>query len=576
MIHLAISDSHLLCAQWTEKDGQPLLTSFSYKKLPRPLSVLNNSETEIISVLNAGLHLIREDVPFEGDKVYVTIPDEYCHSSVVDLEPELTENDGWAFVQWTINQRWESGGSFEYFGRSFKGKPNSVFAIRVSTIFTEPIKLAIQELGGEAVWMGSESSVYFGLNPENGCTVFHPSANGYQYFQYSQDSFQIGSARFLKGEWKLHPLVGNDSDKKVFSGQLFFAGILTEKRKANFKGRRIKQMAALTGIALEGNIIPKGVKEEDLYILTAIATGTIKGVALNFFDKPGLQRFEYEKPVPILKSKEETEKPAKKKVVKQKVKKRIKKPKKKINFLQPFLYFFFFVTIGAMLVFDQKPELFDPVMKYKDEIFQKTALPIPVVTKIPIIKTITAPPKKELEYLFKSQSLISITRKILKLSDDYKILLLSISDGRMDLELVGTKVMDAPIDSFGDVLNYSLRQVNGDEKYKHGYLVSYRSADSTNIRSEFTAEEFQSYISGIDQSFLKAIDPIERNSGIQIPIIVRIGGIKNINQLLSELSVNGKNVVVEKFVYTSDPGNINPSAIFYISLYFASQTEYQD
>jgi hypothetical protein len=107
-------------------------------------------------------------------------------------------------------------------------------------------------------------------------------------------------------------------------------------------------------------------------------------------------------------------------------------------------------------------------------------------------------------------------------------------------------------------------------------LVSYRSADSTNIRSEFTAEEFQSYISGIDQSFLKAIDPIERNSGIQIPIIVRIGGIKNINQLLSELSVNGKNVVVEKFVYTSDPGNINPSAIFYISLYFASQTEYQD
>jgi hypothetical protein len=105
--------------------------------------------------------------------------------------------------------------------------------------FIEPIKLAIQELGGDAVWMGTESSTFFGLYPELGCTVFLPSSNGYRYYQYSQSSFQNGSARYIKNQWKLHPVVGSNSDKKAFIGNLLYAGKFSEKRKTNFKGRRI-------------------------------------------------------------------------------------------------------------------------------------------------------------------------------------------------------------------------------------------------------------------------------------------------------------------------------------------------
>ena len=72
------------------------------------------------------------------------------------------------------------------------------------------------------------------------------------------------------------------------------------------------------------------------------------------------------------------------------------------------------------------------------------------------------------------------------------------------------------------------------------------------------------------------MDPIERNSGVQIPIIVRIEGLGNINQLLSELSMNGNNVALEKLVYTNDLENINPSAIFYLSLHFLSLSKSQN
>ena len=82
MIYLAISDTHLLCSQWINKDGQPLLTSVSYKALSRPLSYLKEAENEIVSVINAGLHLVREDISFEGEQVYVTIPDSFSRTTL--------------------------------------------------------------------------------------------------------------------------------------------------------------------------------------------------------------------------------------------------------------------------------------------------------------------------------------------------------------------------------------------------------------------------------------------------------------------------------------------------------------
>ena len=566
MIHLSISDSHLLCAQWTQKGGRPLLTSFSYKKLPRSLRLLQNSESEIISVLNAGLHLIREDIPFEGEKVYVTIPNEYCKSVIVPIEADMTENDGWELSLWSLKQRWHFEKPCEYFGRSFEGKTKSVFATRVSTIYSETIKLAIQELGGEPVWMGTESSVFFALNPDKGCTVFHLEKNGYRYFHFSKESFQNGKARYINGKWKLNPIVGSTSNKEVFKGRLIVAGKLSNKRKANFKGHRIKQMIALEGISVEGKIIPNKVKEDDLYTTTAIATGTIEGVALNYFDNPGLQQYRYEKPVISEKPKAASAKKEKKKT--KKVKPKVKRKKKKINILKPILYMFFFMTIGIMLTYDQRPELFDFLSMSNLEKFPIVDQEIKdeIVSQVEV--EIEKPPVEGPKYLIESQSLISTVIHTLDILQDHQILLLSISDGQMDLELIGNKTMDTPIDTLGDVLNYSLRQVNGDKQFKHGYLVNYRPVKIINNQSELTLGKFQSFVLEMKDSFIKVLDPIERGNNIQNPIIVRISGVNKIKQMLSELYTVGNNVSLEKFVYTNNLDDANPTSVFYISLYF--------
>ena len=572
MIHLAISDSHLLCAQWFIKDGRQILTSFSYKALPRPLDLFSHSDSEIISVLNAGLHLIREDILFEGDKVYVTIPDKYCKSVMVSVDSDLTENDGWEFAQWTINHRWPTQDSFQYYGRSFPGKSQSVFAVRVPTIFIEPIKLAIQELGGDPLWMGTESSAFFGLYPETGCTIFLPTSNGYRYYQYSQDCFQNGTARYINNLWKLRSIVGSHLEGDVFKENLLYAGKLSEKRKANFKGKKIKQLTALDGVSLEGETLPKNIKEDDLYILTAIATGHLHGVTLDFFNQPGLQYYQYEKPEVQKINRPERVKTKKKKILRSK-KKKIKTDR---NLLQPALYIFFFTVISIMLTYDQKPELFDFV--YFKNVNQKSGiLNVSDSGIVPIAVQKDEPPNYQIpKFVIDSQSLISVASRTLQMTGSRHITLLSIGGGRMDLELLGDKTMDAPIDSLGDVLNYSLRQVGTDSLFKHGYLVNYSIINKPLKHSNIEIEALESMVSNIEFSFIKVLEPIEREGQVQRPIIVKISGVDHIIDILLKLSASGGNLALEKFVYISESENINQSAIFYISLFPPRNSDVQE
>ena len=53
----------------------------------------------------------------------------------------MTDNDGWEFAKWTVDQRWSTDEPVEYFGRSFVSTSNDIYAIRVPTTFTEPLKL---------------------------------------------------------------------------------------------------------------------------------------------------------------------------------------------------------------------------------------------------------------------------------------------------------------------------------------------------------------------------------------------------------------------------------------------------
>ena len=583
MIHLSISESHLLCIQWTLNNDKPFLLSVSNKALPKPLSILEQSENEIISVINAGLHLIREDISFEGEQVFVTIPDKFTNSVLISSDEDMTENDTWDYAVWTLQQRWSSALKLENFGRSFGNNTNSLFAISISTTFTEPIKMAILELGAVPVWMGTESSVFFGLNPEKGCTVFNIEKNSYSYYQYSQSSFQNGIAKFLKGKWNLQALNGSSNIKDVFKGQLLAAGKLSEQRKAHFKGHRIKQLISLSGINFEANILTDDVKEEDLYIFSALATGVVEGVSINFFDQPGIQPFNFVKKEIFEDSNNIQKLTTSAKIKKSKEKKKEKKKKKKDGIiLKVFLYIFFIFTIASMLVYDQRPDVFKKALLKINDIRinnffssnNDSVLTNTDYERVEIPKFVEKQIIPFSESSINSQILIATALKTLSLTDSHEIILLSLSDGNMDLELLGGKSMAAPIDSIGDVLNYSLRQVSGESQFKHGYLVEYNSLSKNFIEgSKEEVDSLKLYIQNIENSLFKELSVIDKDSKTQIPIIIRLNGDNYIQTFLNYILSKTKNLALEKFVYKGKSLESLPTAFFYISIYNTKNTE---
>jgi hypothetical protein len=335
-------------------------------------------------------------------------------------------------------------------------------------------------------------------------------------------------------------------------------------------------MTALDGVALEGETLPKIIKEDDLYVFTAIATGHLHGVTLDFFNRPGLQYYQYEKPEVQETTKPERVKTEKKKLKKKKLRSKKKKIKKERNLLTPALYIFFFTVIAIMLTYDQKPELFDFV--YFKNVDQKSEiLSAPDSGIVPIAVQKDEPPKSKIpKFVIDSQSLISVASRTLQMTGSRHITLLSIGGGQMDLELVGDKTMDAPIDSLGDVLNYSLRQVRADSLFKHGYLVNYSIIDKPLNHSNIKIEALESMVSNIEFSFIKVLEPIEREGQVQTPIIVKISGVDHINDILLKLSVSWGNLALEKFVYISESENLYQSAIFYISLFSPHNSDAQE
>ncbi len=583
MIYLGINDNHLLCAQWVNEDGKLLLASVTKKPFQKSIFDSSRTENEIISDINGTLHLIREEISFGGEKVYVTVPDSYCNSTLVSFDNDMTENDGWEFAKWTVDQRWPTDEPVEYFGRSFVSTSNDIYAIRVPTTFTEPLKLAIQELGADTTWMGTESSVFFGLNPNLGNTVFFVKDNGYRYFSYTIKLFQDGFARFYKNDWKIDALNGATSSKDVLKGALITAGKLSYRRKKHFEDLRTTNFESLSNINVEADIVPKSISEFSLLVLSAVIKGSVVGVAINFFDLPGIQEYRYSKD-------KDLEKTTKGKSARKKIKKRSKS--KDRNFLKFMLYIFFFSMIGSVVVYDQKPELFSNFLTLaKDkssQVFHNLSSKVfsPVENSEPLSDDVKSLDSEEgivssissestnssneiaPDFLINSRSLISSVINTLNLYEDYNLLLLSGSGGRIDLEFLGKKSLIVPVDSIGDVLNYSLRQVSGEDQYKHGFLVKYSAVSIPNeSNSKVNIDDLKSLTSSMKKVLLKTLPPIFDSSYKRTPVILRVEGFDNIMKILNYLSTNGdSNTTLDKFVFKTFENNLDPSAFYYIAI----------
>ena len=557
MIHLLISNKYLLCVRWVEENEKQILSSVLYKPYKSKKNSLNTNDKELIAQINSALQLAKKQLSFEGEKVFVTIPDNLCNTSLVYCDEEMSETDGWEFSKWTLDQRYspEDNSTNEYFGRLFKGEIDSVYSLRVSSLLSETIKMSIQEMGGDPVWMGTESSAFYGLNPNRGITLFLNDKSGYEYFHYSKNCFLNGTAKFSKDKWKLSSTDGSYNEKDIFKGQIVIPGKLSYRRKSHFKGKRIRQVEAFKNIKKNDVKIPKEVKNNDLYISTAIINGNVYGSALNFFDSPGLQEYDDKKTIPEI-SKEKN---------KQKKRKPLKK-KKTNNFQQIFAYLFFFAALTAVIFREKLPEIYDTIeVEVRNFIDPK----VPQTTQ-------ETPLNKSAERLYsefqkksfiKSQSTVNAIAKIFNSIEMKNIINIEAMKGEINLEFLDLKSTNVPVDTIGNILNYSLRQMGALEQYKHGYLIQYPvfRNELINLDDYISLNQLENDLASMNNLDIKKFDLLYLNAVEYIPLVLSSTNLSTALQILSYLETTGSNLVLEKFIYNYNNQNNSFTIRFFIT-----------
>ena len=556
MIHLLVSNKHIQCVKWSHEDDKPTLLAVLYAPYKSKKISDNLNDKELVNEINTALQLQKKKFSFEGEQVYVTIPDAFCASSVVYPDEEMSEADGWELSKWSLGQRsiQDSVANQEFFGRSFSGENKSTFSLKISSILTETIKISIQEMGGSPFWMGTESSAFFGLNPSRGVTLFINDKSGYEYFHYSKNFFAKGLAKFSKNSWKLSSSDGSINEKDIFKGQTIIPGKLSYRRKSHFEGKRIRQIEPFKNIKKNEVKIPKEFTIFSQSVSSAVITGDPIGSSLNFFDIPGIQEYEEIK---------EPVKAVKQDPVESKKRKKLSK-KRKSSFQQFFAYMFFFGALSAVIFREQLPFIYE---KVESEVRLFLYPPTPdIVTD----EKYPTNPRSENNYFnqvsfVRSQSLVFSVFTMTSLFDNEKILKLNASNGKMDIVLTGPKNTLFPVDTLGSILNYSLRQVEGKDLYEFGYLVQYHPYLNEFLKPDnyTTMEELRDYLDKFIDLDIKKLDSFSRNAIEHTPIIISTANMNSYKDILSYMLSNGSNLVLEKSVISSSStSNSNTSRLY--------------
>ena len=539
MIHLLVSNKHIQCINWDYESGKPFLSSVSYLPFKSKKISENPTDKELVNEINTVLQLQKKRFSFEGEQVYVTIPDSFCSTCVIYPDEEMSEADGWELSKWTIGQRYtnEERANDEFFGRLFSEKNKNIYSLKVSSLLTETIKISIQEMGGNPLWMGTESSAFYGLNPNRGITLLVNDKSGYEYYHYSKNCFANGFAKFTKNKWKLSSYDGSINENDIFKGQIIIPGKLSYRRKSHFEGKRIRQVEPFKNIKKSDVKIPKELTIYSQAISSALIRGSVLGYSLNFFKNPGLQNFEEPKEHP------EDVEPAK---ANDKKRKKLSK-KKKSNFQQFFAYLFFFGALTAVIFRDQLPYIYENIEKEVREFLNPTQI-VPVITDQSSSTVSSEINDFNQADFIRSQSLAHSLFNLTSVINSDQILRFDGAKGKIDVILTGSKDSLFPVDTIGSILNYSLRQIEGEDLYEFGYLIQYDAYlnDSLKPGDYISLIEFLDYTKRNIDLDVKTLDSYSHNALEHTPIIISTATINATKDVLSYLLSSGSNLVLNK------------------------------
>ena len=308
MVALVLSDTFLLTASWDDNDGDKVVSGVLQIPFTESISSLLHDESELNAVLASALRQAKEANPFEGQKIYVGLPDAFVEHSIVPVEKDLSNNDHLNYIQWLESQKGRSEKHSVYlFGQVYFPSEHSIHVCSISRALVRTLKLSISELGGSPHWLGPVSSLYLDGSGMSEAAMIHRRGNKYSFMKVQDNIFGMGTITFSGGVAK----VASTTDE---SDEITLAALGLEKSELDDipifcpqkLGRQAKSAWELSDFRMSTpfeNIVVDDVNTQKLpYYEANILTQLINSIGLehsfNLFGEPGITEFFFTQVIP--------------------------------------------------------------------------------------------------------------------------------------------------------------------------------------------------------------------------------------------------------------------------------------
>ena len=308
MVGLVLSDTFLLTASWDDNDGDKVASGILQIPFTESISSLLHDESELNAVLASALRQAREANPFEGQNIYVGLPDAFVEHSIVPVEKDLSNNDHLNYIQWLESQKGRSEKHSVYlFGQVYFPSEHSIHVCSISRALVRTLKLSISELGGSPHWLGPVSSLYLDGSGMSEAAMIHRRGNKYSFMKVQDNIFGMGTITFSGGVAK----VASTTDE---SNEITLAALGLEKSELDDipifcpqkLGRQAKSAWELSDFRMSTpfeNVVVDDVNTQKLpYYEANILTQLINSIGLehsfNLFGEPGITEFFFTQVIP--------------------------------------------------------------------------------------------------------------------------------------------------------------------------------------------------------------------------------------------------------------------------------------
>ena len=310
MVGLVLSDTFLLTASWEDRDENRSASGVLQIPFTEPISSLLHDESELNAVLASALRQAKEANPFEGQEIYVGLPDSFVEHSIVPIEKDLSTDDHLNYIQWLESQKQRSEDHSVYlFGQVYFPSEHSIHVCGVSRALVRTLKLSIGELGGTAHWLGPVSSMYLDGSGMSEAAMVHRRGNKYSFMKVQDNVFGMGTVTFSGGIAKVSSTT-DDSDEITLAAlglekselddiPIFCPQKLGRQAKSAWELSDFRLSIPFENIEVDG-VNPNKLPYYEANILTQLINSIGLGHSFNFFGEPGITDFFFTKVIPDL------------------------------------------------------------------------------------------------------------------------------------------------------------------------------------------------------------------------------------------------------------------------------------